>query len=465
MLQISTNMINFSDLSFIFRFLPIFLLVYYLVPAGYRAYITIIGSLLFYAVGDFKSLGLFCALIVINYLFSIKVKEHKKILLVLIVLLDVSVLMFYKLMVQMGKFPSLPLGISFFMFKMISYQADMYKGKMKEMPRFSEVLLYFSLFPQVISGPIMRYQDMKKNRIMTGMEDRFLIFRDRLPIYLGKIEEGLAIFVMGLAMKVLIADRLSMMWNDIGTIGYESISTPLAWAGVLCFSLELYFDFWGYSLMASAVCVMMGYPFIINFDQPYASKSVSEFYRRWHMTLGSWFKDYVYIPLGGSRNGDLRCALNLFVVWLLTGIWHGISLNFFLWSGSLLLMIYFEKFLWSKNDKLMAIVGRIHVLLFLPVTWVIFALTSSNDLCAYLLRLFPVKGPGIAVNPGDFGKIAGNYRYILAAGVILLIPQIFKYIYDHRRNWFVRLFLMILFWICAVVVSGKAGNPFLYFGF
>ncbi len=459
-------MINFSDLSFIFRFLPAFLLAYYIVPIGMRAYITVIGSLIFYAVGDIKSLWVFLASIVVNYLFSLKCQERKKAFLFVIVLFDTGLLVFYKLIAQrIGLLLPVPLGISFFTFKMISFQADLYTGKIKKRPRFMETLLYFSLFPQVISGPIMRFEDTEKNRIITGVEDRFLLFRDRFSKNFDKVEEGLSIFVMGFAMKVILADYLAMMWNEIGTIGYESISTPLAWAGVVCYSLELYFDFWGYSLMASGIAVAMGYPFIINFNHPYSAKGVGDFYRRWHVTLGTWFRDYIYIPMGGSKKGSLRTIFNLCVVWFLTGLWHGVTLNFLLWSGCLLVLIVLEKYLWVHIPKVRDFVGKVHVLFFIPITWVIFAIPNYNDLLNYLGRLFPFAGGGNYINPFDFDKIVGNYVFFLLTGMMLLWPKIFDYIFKNRRNWFVRLFLLILFWICAVFVSGKAGNPFLYFSF
>lgn len=174
------------------------------------------------------------------------------------------------------------------------------------------------MFPQVVSGPIMRYQEAEFDLPRSCSPEQF--------------EDGLKYFVMGLGMKVLLADRLAILWNDLQMIGFQSISTPLAWFGAVGYSLQLYFDFWGYSLMASGLMVMFGYQFIENFHHPYASKSISEFYRRWHITLGSWFRDYVYIPLGGSRCSGARLVLNLAIVWLLTGFWHGNGVNFIIWG-------------------------------------------------------------------------------------------------------------------------------------
>ena len=190
--------------------------------------------------------------------------------------------------------------------------------------------VYSTMFPQIVSGPIMRFN-----------EGSFLL--EERNYSWEKVEEGLQYFILGLGTKVLLADRLAILWKDIHVIGYESISTPLAWLGAVSYSMELYFDFWGYSLMASGLCVMLGFPFIMNFDHPYASKSISEFWRRWHMTLGSFFRDYVYIPLGGSREGTDKTIRNLLAVWLLTGFWHGGSLNFILWGLLLFALIVIEK--------------------------------------------------------------------------------------------------------------------------
>ncbi len=458
-------MTNFSDLSFIFRFLPIFLIAYYVLPSRLRPLILFAGSLAFYAFGDPKSMGIFVVAVVVNLVLSYRCQAHSKPALIFIVLADVALLLSFKFLSGYGKVPGLPLGISFFTFKMVSYQADLYKGKIAKCPGVVAVAAYFSMFPQLMSGPIMRYSDFEKNKILSGIEDRFLIFKDRLQIYLNRLEEGLVFFTLGFAMKALIADYLAAMWNEIGTIGYESISTPLAWAGVICYSLNLYFDFWGYSLMAAGVGVMLGFPFVKNFDHPYSSKTVGEFYRRWHMTLGSWFRDYVYFPMGGSREGKGKTIRNLCIVWALTGLWHGVTLNFIVWAGVLLFMIIMEKFVWSSNPKLLSIIGRIHVLVCIPVTWVIFALPGREDLFNYMGRLFPVAGAGIAVNPGDFGKLLSTYWGFLLAGLILLLPGVYSYFARHRKDWPVRVLMLILFWICAAIVSTKAGNPFMYVNF
>lgn len=458
-------MINFSDLSFIFRFLPIFLIAYYGLPYRFRAMALAIGSLVFYAVGDIRNLFVFIICIAINFLISFKTAERKGAFLFLIVVFDAAMLAFFKLAFAYGQGIMLPLGISFFTFKMISFQVDLYTGKIKKLQGFWNEIAYFSMFPQVTQGPIMRYEDYEKNDIISGKADMFFIFKDRMKICFERIEEGLFWFSIGFGMKILIADHLAMMWKDIGTIGYESISTPLAWAGVISYSLNLYFDFWGYSLMAAGLGVCLGFPFVVNFEHPYAAGSVSEFYRRWHVTLGKWFRDYVYIPLGGSKNGEKKTIINLVIVWLLTGFWHGVTFNFFIWCMALFIMILFEKFVLSSKKELMKVIGRVNVLFFIPLTWVVFAINSTKDLGNYMLRLFPVMGAGIAVNTNDFAKLTGMYGIFMLTGLVFLIPAVFDFIKEHKNNIAIKVLALVLFWICACIASTKAGNPFMYLSF
>ncbi len=282
-------MINFSDLIFIFRFLPVFLIAFYLTPVRFRTWTLLIGSLLFYAVGDLRMLPALLGAVIVNYLFAkAQLAEKSRSLLLFVLAIDAGMLAEFKILGQFVSSELLPIGISFYIFKMISFQMDVFRRKIKDNVSFPSVAAYFCMFPQIVSGPIMRYDGYLENRMLVEKKSAHEI--------LESIEDGICYFVPGLAMKVLLADHLAMLWNDIGTIGYESISTPLAWLGAVAYSLELYFDFWGYSLMAAGVGVMLGFPFVRNFNHPYSSASVSEFYRRWHATLGSWFRDYIYFP-------------------------------------------------------------------------------------------------------------------------------------------------------------------------
>ncbi|SFU71001.1 alginate O-acetyltransferase complex protein AlgI [Butyrivibrio sp. INlla21] len=457
-------MINFSDLTFIFRFLPVFVIAYYLTPITYRTWTLLLGSLVFYGVGDIRMLPVLLGAVVVNYLFSRAIRggNKKKLLLVFIVCIDALMLVEFKILGQVIDNSLMPLGVSFFVFKMISFQADTYMDKITEEPPFADVAAYFCMFPQIVSGPIMRFSDYVENDHI-GKD----AYKAELKTILSNIEDGLRFFVIGLFMKVMIADHLSMLWNDIGTIGYESLSTPLAWIGAATYSMQLYYDFWGYSLMAAGVGVMLGFPFVVNFDQPYSAKGVSDFYRRWHATLGSWFRDYIYIPLGGSRVKAPRIILNLLIVWLITGFWHGITLNYILWGLILFVIIVSERFIVFKllPKWLGVIVGRLHVFVLIPLTWVVFAIPGLNMLREYFCRLFPFFGEGIAVNAGDYIKKLGTYGVFLGLGLILLIPGIYGLFEKYRKKPVIMAILFVIFWICVFSLSNSAGNPFMYFKF
>ncbi|MBQ6588154.1 MAG: MBOAT family protein [Butyrivibrio sp.] len=490
-------MINFSDLTFIFRFLPVFIVAFYLTPYEFRTLTLLIGSLLFYGVGDLKMFPVLLGAVIINFLFSRALKGGgSKVLLGFAIVLDALMLIEFKLLGQFVDSAFMPIGVSFFTFKMISFQVDNYRGKVDEKAGFMDIAAYFVMFPQIVSGPIMRFEDYAKNPFMKlwakedeqaeaaklenetqeSEEAKDIIDLDKeeteekvaieKPSKLAAIEDGLRFFTLGLAFKVLLADHLAMLWKDIGTIGYESISTALAWLGAYTYSMELYFDFWGYSLMAAGVGVMLGFPFIVNFDQPYGSRNVSEFYRRWHATLGSWFRDYIYFPMGGSRKGSFRTILNLLTVWLITGFWHGVTLNFILWGLIIFVIILCERFVLAGLPKFIGdLFGRINVLILIPLTWVVFALPDSNMLATYFMRLFPFFGVGISINEGDFIKNIGIYGIVLGTGLVVMLPVVYRFFEKHRKNPVFTIGLLALFWACIYSLSNAAGNPFLYFKF
>lgn len=458
-------MTNFASLEFLFRFLPIFFIIYYIVPAKYKDAALLVGSLIFYVTGELILFPVLAAAIVINYLFGRKIwnlqtcnkihdwqlTERKKYM-AFAVAFDVLLLVVFKVLGTFVDSKLLPLGISFYVFKMISYQVDIMKQRVRKKPGFKDTALYFCMFPQVISGPIMRYDegDFELERSCEA-ED---------------FEDGLKYFVLGLGMKVLLADRLAIFWNDLQMIGFESISTPLAWMGAAGYSMQLYFDFWGYSLMASGLLVMLGYSFVENFDHPYASTSVGEFYRRWHMTLGSWFRDYVYIPLGGSRCSKKRLIRNLAFVWLLTGLWHGNGLNFILWGIVLGILVILEKLVYGKYLQKMPLLGHIYVLVLIPLTWVVFAIQDLKQMGIYFGRMFPfLGGEGIAVHTTDFIKYGQDYGIFFITGIVLCVPAVFNFYEKNKKNPVVILLLAVIFWAAVRVISGSAGNPFMYLKF
>jgi alginate O-acetyltransferase complex protein AlgI len=458
-------MVSFAGLPFLFRFLPVFLVIYYFFPKKHRDMVLLLGSYVFYAMGEPYFLALLFVLTWLNYFLADRMQKQaagytiyewqkikRKRLLILAVSLDIGVLAACKILGTFVDSRLLPLGISFYIFKMISWQADVYRGNIRGKQAFQSAALYFSLFPQISSGPIMRYNegDRGENRIYS----------------LEQFEDGLIYFVAGLGMKVLLADRLAVLWNDLQRIGFQSISTPLAWFGMFGYSLQLYFDFWGYSLMASGLMMMLGFDFIENFHHPYAARSVGEFYRRWHITLGSFFRDYVYIPMGGSRCRKRRLVWNLAFVWLLTGIWHGNGVNFILWGVVLGIFIILEKLFYGAKLSKIPVLSNLYVLLVIPLTWVLFAITDLQQLAVYFGRLFPfLGGTGIAVNTGDILQYAGSYGGFFLAGILLCIPAVFDFLEKHRKNVLVVLGLTAVFWYAVYFLANSAGNPFMYLKF
>ena len=463
-------MVNFSGLEFIFRFLPVFLIIYWIIPSRYRDALLFAGSLVFYAFGAKLFVILLFLLVLVNYVLGEMVwvmpgrrrKVQQRQMLVTIVTVDVIVLIVFKILALKVKASLLPLGLSFYIFKMISYQADLYLGRMRRRPSFMQAAAYFTMFPQIAQGPIMRFSQGWIDKPTNVRRQTVYIERS---VSLAKVEDGICFFAMGLGMKILIADRLGILWNEIIKIGFESISTPLAWLGAVGYSLELYFDFWGYSLMAAGIGLMLGFRFVQNFIHPYAACGIADFYRRWHATLGSWFRDYVYIPLGGSRCGTFAVIRNLMIVWLLTGFWHGGTLNFVIWGLVLGLLIVWEKFVVKGLIRRVPLIGHLHVIVLIPLTWVIFAISDLKELGIYFTRLFPFFGTGTAVNPGDFAKYMGIYWPFLTAGILLCVPVFYNLVIWKRRNPIVIALLAVVFWCSVYFSSISAGNPFMYFSF
>ena len=451
----------FTDLNFLSRFLPLFLIVYYLVPGRFRTWVLFGGSLLFYAMGELGMLPLLLALCMINYFFSMAIwgarrreREDRHRTLALIVGIDLGLLVLFKALNIVLGLP-LPLGISFYIFKMISYQADLYLGRIDRPDAPVEIAAYFTMFPQVAQGPIMRFQ-----------KEEFAEERHKFQV--KNLEEGLRYLAMGIAMKVLVADRLASLWNTVVTIGYESISTPLAWLAAFGYSMQLYLDFWGYSLMAAGIGVMLGFSFVENFRHPYAADSVGEFYRRWHCTLTSWFRDYVYIPLGGSRAGSARTIGNIAVVWLLTGFWHGGGWHFVVWGAMLGAIIIYERFVAKGLLARWRWVGRLHVWVLIPVSWVIFAIPDLKDVGVMLLKLFPVTGQWSGAMRWDFLEYLPRYGPFLLAALLLCVPKVYEWFMMRRWGWerYAQAGVMAaLLWGSIFVLRMAGGNPFLYFYF
>lgn len=422
------------------------------------------GSLIFYAYGEPAYVLLLVASIALNFAAAIRIgskgkkrKGRRKVLYVSTVVLNVLILAIFKWLPLFGDSLGLagivmPLGISFYTFQILSYLTDVYRGEIAAERSFFKVAAYISMFPQLASGPIVRYGEIEKALRAPRMKAE-------------DFDRGLKTFVCGLALKVLLADRLAILWREIQTTGFISISTPLAWLGAFGFSLQIYFDFYGYSLMALGVGRILGFSLPENFRMPYMADSVREFYRRWHMSLKNWFQKYVYIPLGGSRKGKFRTVLNLFIVWFLTAFWHGGSLNFLLWGLSLWLLITLERTLFAKcRLGKWNIPGHLYVWIVIPLTWMCFAITDLGELGIYFGRMFGLI-EGISVYSGDFAKAVGNYGVFFVIGLLLCTPLAEKLYKKYRDSLLGMLLLAVVFWLCIRRIQAEGNNPFMYLRF
>lgn len=342
---------------------------------------------------------------------------------------------------------TLPLGISFYTFQTMSYSIDVYRGNVKPEKNIFNFAAFVTLFPQLIAGPIVKYTDIQKE-----IKHREITKND--------VEDGIEKFVLGLGRKVLIANNIGMLWSEVEKMGFENISTPLAWLGIIAFGLQIYYDFSGYSLMAIGLGRILGFTFPENFNFPYISRSISEFWRRWHITLGSWFKEYVYIPLGGNRKGKVRVAFNLFVVWALTGLWHGASYNFILWGLLFFVLIYIEKIFLGDILKKHRIFSHVYTLFFLIIGWTLFAITDLNNLKEYLSRMFIFQGGS------EWLYYIRNYGITFIISIAFSMPYIANVYGKIRNNQTIKtIIIMVIFIISTAYLVDATYNPFLYFRF
>ncbi len=452
----------FSSFEFLFRFLPVFLIIYFLAPKQYRNGVLLFGSLVFYTLGERWYVLLLLASIVINYTLGKLVyksreqgkKMQRNVLFLLALCFNFGCLFFFK---YSGLTEKLPLGISFYTFQIAAYMIDVYRGVIPAETSFVKLATYITMFPQLVAGPIVNYSEVRAN-----LRKREIAYED--------FEEGLRVLILGLAAKVIIADRIGMLWNQIQTIGFYSISTPLAWLGAFAYSLELYFDFSGYSMMAIGLGKMLGFRFPVNFHFPYISKSITEFWRRWHITLGRWFREYVYIPLGGNRKGRVRTFINLLVVWSLTALWHGATPNFLIWGAELLLLLGMEKlFLYERLNK-SKVIGHFYVILLAPVTWVAFSITNVKRLWIYYTRMFPFLGKSYGtILKNDYVKYLGEYGGLILIAILFAtpIPQVFYNRMKRRAGTkeLLNVILLLILGLCLYYMAISTNNPFLYFNF
>lgn len=488
----------FSSAIFLFCFLPITLIGYYLLDRKFKNYFLLLVSLMFYAWGEPSFVFIMLGSIFVNYLLALGIdathvrSEHcskfyivKKLLLVVSVLLNLSLFFIYKYLdftilninTVAGWFGveweiplrgiALPIGISFFTFQAMSYVFDVYnrKGEVQKNP--FNVALYISLFPQLIAGPIVRYQtvaDQIKNRKET----------------LDGVAQGIRRFIVGLAKKAIISNTVAMAADyAFDSVAAGKSTVALAWIGAICYTLQIYFDFSGYSDMAIGLGKMFGFDFLENFNFPYCSKTVSEFWRRWHISLGTWFRDYVYFPLGGSRvNSKRRLVFNLFVVWILTGIWHGANWTFIIWGLMYFVLLTFEKLtgIEKKLDKpYTAIPYRIFTLLCVVVGWVFFRASDVSQALSYLECMFGFAPRGVM--DGATEMIILQYLPVIIIGIIfsINIKKLFmksklylanKMLFDAPSVCiFGDVILMVLAVVAVSFTVASTYNPFIYFNF
>ena len=347
----------------------------------------------------------------------------------------------------------LPIGISFYTFQGISYITDVYRGKVTAEKSLLRYTVYISMFEQLIAGPIVTYDRVKDK-----------LYRRRITK--SMIIDGICTFIFGLGLKVLLANPIGKLWSQTCAIGFESISTPLAWMAVFAFSFQIYFDFWGYSLMAIGLGKMLGFKLPQNFKHPYLSLTMTEFWQRWHITLGSWFREYVYIPLGGNRKGTLCTIRNLFIVWLLTGIWHGAGYNFLLWGLVLFIIILTEKLFTGKFLRERPVIGHLYMLLLIPITWAIFAIDDIGQLGIFFTRLFPFFGQGVwSVFKHDYLKYLGMYYPFFIAGFLLSTKLPYNLLRKIKQRKVIYILIVIIFIASVYCMYRGFDDPFLYFRF
>lgn len=465
----------FSSLTFLLLFLPAVLLVYFAVPRQGKNAVLFLFSLLFYAWGEPIYVGLMIFSTILDYTCGWLVEKYRgtskqKIGLLISVFTNLGLLFFFKYtdffigtingvfgtQIALLNLP-LPIGISFYTFQTMSYTIDVYRGDAKVQKNILSFGAYVSLFPQLIAGPIVRYQDVADQlNERTHSFDRF--------------GDGVKRFVTGLGKKVLLANNIGLLWDTISKTEAKNLTTLAAWLGVIAFAFQIYFDFSGYSDMAIGLGKMFGFTFLENFDYPYTSKSITEFWRRWHISLGTWFRDYIYIPLGGNRKGLPVQIRNIAIVWLLTGFWHGASWNYVLWGVFYGALLMAEKlFLLKWLRKAPAFVGHIYTMFAVLLGWVLFAFEDFGKGAAFLKTMFG----------GGAGLISSNALYQLLSYLPLLVvclvaaTPLAKKLYEKLSRKAGEGVLLtadsvrvagIMLLSVAYLISGSY-NPFLYFRF
>ena len=439
---------QFNSTEFIFVFLPIFLLVYFSVREELRRICIVLGSLLFYLLcgGSWWWTPVLVAVVFFSWAISRALGRPGRGWLLGVALTVLAELLIFFKLYQGGRF--LPAGMSFYLFQIAACLIDVYRGKVRTgttLLAFAEQIL---LFPKLLSGPLMDPVELQQQN--RNPQRRF-----------DNVIEGLRLLILGLALKVIIASRLGGLFGQVGIIGYSNISTGFAWMALVGWAMQLYFDFYGYSIMAIGLGRMLGYSLPANFLDPYCARSVSEFYRRWHVTLGAWFREYLYIPLGGNRKGNVSTIVNLAVVWLFTGLWHGVGGNYLLWAGILFFFIVNERLWLGRLLKKSPFISHVYTVFAILLSWVPFAVGDWVDMTSFACRLFGVGGSmSQAAEVLIWGR---EYGPILLTGAFLATPLPGRICRKLRGTLLGDVLLVALFWVVVYFISTSAQDPFMYF--
>ena len=455
----------FSSIMFLTRFLPLVLIVYFLVPGcmknTWRNLVLFMFSLAFYAWGEPVYIWLMIFSTAVDYVngglagyFVARDKRNTaKVFVGLSVVINLTLLAVFK---YAGKFV-LPIGISFYTFQSMSYTIDVYRGKAKAEKNPINFGAYISLFPQLIAGPIVRFSD-----IATQLRER--------TINLESIRYGMLRFVCGLGKKVLLANQAGEIFQTIVNYKVSQMTTVSAWLGILAFMFQIYFDFSGYSDMAIGLMAVFGFEIPENFKHPYEAKSITEFWRRWHISLGNWFKEYVYIPLGGSRKGNARTFLNIFIVWFLTGLWHGTTINFTLWGLYFCFFLIMEKtWLLKLLDKIPRAFTHIHALVVIYFGWLLFAWEDIHGHRVYMKAMLGMAGAGV-VNKESLHLLVSNalLMVIMAIGCTSLPKYLAKKVTKKDgigASLCMSVYVAVILLLSIAYLVNGTYNPFLYFRF
>ena len=464
----------FSSIVFLFTFLPIILILYYLVPRPMKNVILLFGSLLFYAWGEPVYIFLMIFSILFNYICGLDIARNlkdpaaAKRSLIFTVAVNLCILGFFKyegfvldslsavLPVDIPyRAMALPIGISFYTFQILSYIIDVYRGHVKVQTNLLDFALYVTMFPQLIAGPIVQYADV----------DRQLHVRKESW---GKFGEGSMFFIRGLAKKVLLANTIGMVYTEVAALAPGKVSVLSAWIGCISYAFQIYFDFSGYSDMAIGLGKMFGFEFLKNFDYPYISQSITEFWRRWHISLGSWFREYVYIPLGGDRVPVIKHLRNLLIVWFLTGLWHGAAWNFVAWGLYYGLILILEKYFLSRVlERLPAVIRHIYSLVLVLIGWVFFFSPTLGGAVDYIQLMFGVGANGLVDSEGLYLLTTNLLLLILLViGSTPIVHRAYERVMAGRGKILANCVVYAaMFLLCIAYLVTETYNPFLYFRF